>query len=74
MITVGELCCRKRQTNTGEMFRLQIRAWRVQKGEPALASVPAAMDATPEWSDEQVATPKARSKPQYPKWRSESAN
>lgn len=57
VVTVGELCYRKRQTKAGEMSRLEILVWRVQVGD---ASVPGAAVAaraetgtTPEPSDEQ---------------------
>jgi hypothetical protein len=66
VVTVGELVYRKRQTKAGEVSRLEILVWCVQKGEPALAGVAAAVETT---SESTVEPPARKGKARYPKWK-----
>jgi hypothetical protein len=47
VVTVGELCYRKRQTKAGEMSRLEILVWRVQVGDASVS--PAKCSASKRW-------------------------
>jgi hypothetical protein len=73
VITVGELCYRKRQTKLGEISQLEILVWRVQVGELAPASVPVAAPSMTDAMPVLDQTSK-KGKPRYPKWRQESSN
>jgi hypothetical protein len=70
VITVGELCYRKRQTRAGEVSRLEILVWRVQKGEPALAGASVVAETSPEPADDPPARAESKKgRPCYPRWK-----
>jgi hypothetical protein len=78
LISVGELCYRKRQTQKhGELSRLEILCWRLQILDRASVPV-AARSGSGEYASQGepaivAPEPKVR-KPRYPKWHPEHAN
>ena len=60
VVTTGELVYRKRQTKAGELSRLEILVWRVQKDDAALATSAVALLSADHGEPESTTEPPAK--------------